>query len=76
MTNNNELLEAAAELIVTLRSWGLHHTGVLLTRNADTLKPVGGWAGERLEAEVLRVRAGATQGEDSLKEIREDMKRR
>jgi hypothetical protein len=33
---NNELLEAAAELVVTLRSWGLHHTGVLLTRDADS----------------------------------------
>ena len=64
MTDNNELLEAAAELVVTLRSWGLHHTGVLLTRDADTLKPVGGWAGERLEAEVLRLRAKASQGED------------
>jgi hypothetical protein len=61
---NNELLEAAAELVVTLRSWGLHHTGVLLTRDADTGKPVGGWAGERLEAEVLRLRARALQGDE------------
>lgn len=58
---NNELLEAAAELVVILRAWGLHHTGVLLTRDADTGKPVGGWAGERLEAEVLRLRASALQ---------------
>jgi len=57
MTDNNELLEAATELVLTLRSWGLHHTGMLLTRDADTGKPVGGWAGERLEAEVLRLRA-------------------
>jgi len=61
MTNNNELLEAAAELVVTLRAWGLHHTGMLLTRDADTGKPVGGWAGERLEAEVLRLRASQAQ---------------
>jgi len=61
---NNELLEAAAELVVTLRSWGLHHDGLLLLRDADTGKPVGGWAGERLEAEVLRLRARALQGDD------------
>ena len=61
MIDNNELLEAAAELLVTLRSWGLHHNGPLLTRNADTGKPVGGWAGERLEAEVERLRSRIEQ---------------
>jgi hypothetical protein len=65
MTNNNELLEAAAELLVTLRSWGLHHDGLLLTRDADTGKPTGGWAGERLEAAMLRVRARSLQEDDT-----------
>ena len=64
MIDDNELLEAAAELVVTLRSWGLHHDGLLLLKDADTGKLVGGWAGERLEAEVLRVRSKASQGED------------
>ena len=54
MTDNNELLEAATELVLTLRAWGLHRTGMLLTRDADTGKPTGGWAGERLEAAMLR----------------------
>ena len=65
MTDNNELLEAAAELVITLRAWGLHHTGMLLTRDADTGKPVGGWAGERLEAAMLRVRAISLQEDDT-----------
>jgi hypothetical protein len=65
MTDNNELLEAAAELVITLRAWGLHHTGMLLTRDADTGKPVGGWAGERLEAAMLRVRARSLQEDDT-----------
>jgi hypothetical protein len=63
MIDDNELLEAAAELVVTLRSWGQHHHGLLLLRDADTGKPVGGWAGERLEAEVFRLRAKASRGD-------------
>ena len=53
---NNELLEAAAELIATLRSWGMHENGILLTRDADTGKLVGGWAGEELEQLILKCR--------------------
>ena len=65
MIDDNELLEAAAELVVTLRSWGQHHHGLLLLRDADTGKPVGGWAGERLEAAMLRVRARSLQEDDT-----------
>ena len=53
---NNELLEAAAELLVTLRSWNMHNAGPLLRRDADTGLPVGGWAGEELEKIVLKCR--------------------
>jgi hypothetical protein len=53
---NKELLEAAAELIVTLRSWGLHQSGPLLTRDADTGKNTGGWAGDQLEQLILKCR--------------------
>lgn len=58
---NNELLEAAAELIVTLRSWGMHKNGPLLTRDADTGKLVGGWAGEELEQLILKCRKESNQ---------------
>jgi len=39
-----ELLAEASELVVTLRSWNLHATGPLMTRQADTGAAVGGSA--------------------------------
>jgi hypothetical protein len=57
--NNNEILEAAAELIVTLHSWGMHQNGPLLSRDADTGMLVGGWAGEELEKLILKYRSDA-----------------
>ncbi len=59
----NQLIEAAAELIVTLRSWGFHIKGPLMTRDADTGKIVGGWAGEELEKLILEYRNNQSKNE-------------
>ena len=61
MNNNNEILEAAAELIVTLRSGGMHQNEPLLMRDADTGMLAGGWAGEDLEKLILKYRSDALQ---------------
>lgn len=54
--NYKKLVNEAAELIVTLRAWNLHNSPMLLTKNADTGKPVGGWAGDRVSKLVLEAR--------------------
>lgn len=59
MTNREKkLVDAAAELIVTLRSWGMHQRGPLVSRDADTGEPIpnGSWAGEELQQLILQYR--------------------
>ncbi len=54
-----ELLEQASEFIVTCRSWGLHNSNnpALKHRDADTGEIVlPGWAGDRLEKIILKIR--------------------
>lgn len=53
-----KLLHLSSELVVTLRSWGLHlPASCLATKDADTRKPVGGYAGDQLEALILKIRS-------------------
>lgn len=53
-----ELLEQASHFIVTCRSWGLHNSNnpALKYRNADTGEVLPGWAGDRIEKIILKIR--------------------
>ncbi len=64
--NYKKLVNEAAELIVTLRSWNLHNHNCLLTRDADTGKPIGGWAGDRVSKLVLEARKLGIEGDPKL----------
>jgi hypothetical protein len=52
------LLEQSAELAVAIRSWGMHQSGPLMVRNADTGEVVGSGTAD-LEATILRLRKRA-----------------
>lgn len=53
-----KLLDQASEFIVACRSWGLHNSNnpALKYRNADTGEVLPGWAGDRLEKIILKIR--------------------
>lgn len=50
-----KLLELSAELAVAIRSWGMHQTGPLMVRDADTGKPVKSGTAD-LEAQIIKIR--------------------
>lgn len=64
--NYKKLVNEAAELIITLRSWNLHNSSMLLLKDADTGKPVGGWAGDRLSELILEARKLGIKGDPKL----------
>ena len=49
-----KLLEQSAELVVAVRSWGLHRT-MLMVKNADTGEPVRSGTAD-LETQILKIR--------------------
>lgn len=54
----NQLLNLSCELVITMRSWGYHleSNPVLKLKDADTGKQLSGWAGEELQALILKIR--------------------